>query len=86
MGVPESAALLPTELAVNAGSGLQHLTSGFLDPACAACGQRQCRLLRLDPVPADLGVTSRENAARGAGTWSCRPAQWPYSKGHALGQ
>ncbi|HUB41120.1 MAG TPA: hypothetical protein VMA72_19945 [Streptosporangiaceae bacterium] len=45
---------------VNAGSGRQHLTSGFLDQTCPACGQRLHRLLRLDPVPAGLGITSRE--------------------------
>ena len=43
----------------NAGSGRQHLTSGFLDQTCPACGQRLHRLLRLDPVPAGLGITSR---------------------------
>jgi hypothetical protein len=44
---------------VNAGSGRQHLTSGFLDRTCPACGHRLHRLLRLDPVPAGLGITSR---------------------------
>jgi len=44
---------------VNTGSGRQHLTSGFLDRTCPACGQRLHRLLRLDPVPAGIGITSR---------------------------
>lgn len=44
---------------VNAGSGPQHLTSGFLDQTCPACSQRLHRLLRLDPVPDGLGIASR---------------------------
>jgi hypothetical protein len=44
---------------VNSGSGQQHLTSGFLDRTCPACGHRLHRLLRLDPAPAGLGITSR---------------------------
>lgn len=44
---------------VHTGSGRQHLTSGFLDRPCPACGQRLHRLLRLDPVPAGIGITSR---------------------------
>ena len=44
---------------VNTGSGRQHLTSGFLDQACPQCRQRLHRLLRLDPVPAGTGITSR---------------------------
>lgn len=42
------------------GSGQQHVTSGFLDQTCPACGQRLHRLLRLDPVPSGIGITSRE--------------------------
>jgi hypothetical protein len=44
---------------VRTGSGQQHLTSGFLDRACPKCRQRLHRLLRLDPVPAGIGITSR---------------------------
>jgi hypothetical protein len=44
---------------VNTAAGWQHLTSGFLDQACLACTQRLHRLLRLDPVPAGIGITSR---------------------------
>jgi hypothetical protein len=44
---------------VNTAARRQHLTSGFLDQACLACTQRLHRLLRLDPVPAGIGVTSR---------------------------
>lgn len=44
---------------VNDGSGQQHITSGFLDRACPKCSQRLHRLLRLDPVPANIGITSR---------------------------
>ncbi|HEV3295200.1 MAG TPA: hypothetical protein VG123_39980 [Streptosporangiaceae bacterium] len=44
---------------VHTGSGRQYLTSGFLDRACPKCGHRLHRLLRLDPVPAGIGITSR---------------------------
>ncbi len=44
---------------VSTGSGRQHLTSGFLNQACPACGHRLHRLLRLDPVPASIGIASR---------------------------
>ena len=44
---------------VYTGSDRQHLTSGFLDRACPECRQRLHRLLRLDPVPAGIGITSR---------------------------
>jgi hypothetical protein len=44
---------------VSTGSGQQHCTSGFLDRTCPACGQRLHRLLRLNPVPAGIGITSR---------------------------
>ena len=41
------------------GTGQLYLTSGFLDRVCPACGRRLHRLLRLDPVPAGIGITSR---------------------------
>jgi hypothetical protein len=44
----------------NTGAGRQHLVSGFLDRQCPACTQRLHRLLRLDPVPAGIGITSRD--------------------------
>lgn len=44
---------------VSGGSRGQHLTSGFLSQACPVCGGLLHRLLRLDPVPADIGITSR---------------------------
>jgi hypothetical protein len=43
----------------NTGSGRQQLASGFLNQQCPACRQRLHRLLRLDPVPAGIGITSR---------------------------
>lgn len=41
------------------GQGGRHLVSGFTDRPCPKCGYRLHRLLRLDPVPAGLGVSSR---------------------------
>lgn len=41
-------------------TGRQHLVSGFADQACPKCGHRLHRLLRLDPVPAALGITCRD--------------------------
>lgn len=43
----------------NTGAGRQHLTSGFLAQACPACRRQLHRLLRLDPVPAGIGIMSR---------------------------
>lgn len=44
------------------GSGSRHLISGFTNQACLVCGQRLHRLLRLDPVPEGIGITSRQRA------------------------
>lgn len=41
-------------------SGSRHLVSGFTGRPCPKCGHPLHRLLRLDPVPAGLGISSQD--------------------------
>lgn len=57
------------------GAGSRHVVSGFTGLGCPECDQPLHRLLRLDPVPAGLGITSRERVEF---TWC--PGCTPYAR------